>query len=55
MPLVGGLPPLEEAAVEAGSKLLTQEEPTREGKGGGAFQKQRKHREDCRRESVKSH
>lgn len=34
MPLVGGLPPLEEAAVEARSELLTQEEPTREGKGG---------------------
>lgn len=37
MPLVGGLPPLEEAAVEARSELLTQEEPTREGKGGEHF------------------
>lgn len=32
MPLVGSLPPLEEASVEARSELLTQEELTEEGK-----------------------
>lgn len=47
--------PLEEAAVEARSELLTQEGPTREGRGGSiseAKEAQRRLQEGKREESL---